>query len=272
MSYDYLVITFLIYSFVGYLSEVTYCSIGKRRLVNRGFLYGPWLPIYGFGGLIVKVVLSPLYDYPIAVFILAMILTSLVEYIGSWWLEKMFDIKLWDYSKKLLNINGRVCLLNSTLFGIMSLFCLYVADPYLDRLINKIPEDVMHILANIIVVVLAVDFTLSVVKMNAFKAALQEAREKAKANEEKFKALVAEGRSELAIEMKARWDEEMEKNREKIRRVSRHIISSFPTATSRSEETKAQLERLKARINESKENLKNKSEKLKESIKGRIDE
>ena len=90
---DRYIISFMIYSFFGYLSEVTYCSIPAKRFVNRGFLYGPYLPIYGFGGLIVVIILSPLHAHPVAVFALAMLLTSILEYFTSWLLEKLFSIK-----------------------------------------------------------------------------------------------------------------------------------------------------------------------------------
>ena len=85
-------LTFVLYAFIGYLCEVVYCSIGQRHLVDRGFLYGPWLPIYGFGGLIVDIFLCPIASHPVLVFLLAVVLTSAVEYVGSWALEKIFSI------------------------------------------------------------------------------------------------------------------------------------------------------------------------------------
>lgn len=262
MDFDSLVITFLVFSFIGYISEVIYCSVGQRHLVNRGFLYGPYLPIYGFGGLVVKICLVPLSDYPVLVFFMGMILTSIIEYIGSWGLEKLFDIKLWDYSKKFLNIKGRVCLLNSTLFGIMGLACVYFAEPRLNAHIDKLPLAVRHYLAEFIILVLAIDTTLSVVKMNAFKNALREAREKAKANEEKIRSLIAEGKNELAAEMKSRMEEEREKSRERIKKASQHFISAFPSATAKSEELRGQLEHLKASLEKAKTEIKAEAEKL----------
>ena len=113
------ILHFFIYSILGYISEVIYCSIPQHRFVNRGFLYGPYLPIYGFGGLIVYVLPAPIKGNIFLLFASAFVLTSCLEYFTSWLLEKCFSVKLWDYSKHFGNINGRVCLLNSTLFGIM---------------------------------------------------------------------------------------------------------------------------------------------------------
>ena len=93
---DTFIVVFFIYSVLGYFCEVVYCSVGQKRFVNRGFLYGPYLPIYGFGSLIVTVLLDPLSKWPVAVFILAFILTSCLEYFTSWLLEKFFSVKLWD--------------------------------------------------------------------------------------------------------------------------------------------------------------------------------
>ena len=193
---------------------------------------------------------------------MGMILTSIVEYIGSWGLEKLFDIKLWDYSKKFLNINGRVCLLNSTLFGIMGLVCVYFAEPRLNSYIAMIPAAAEHYIAEFIILVLAIDTTLSVVKMNAFKNALREAREKAKANEERIKALIADGKNELANELKMKLEEEREKNKERIRKVSGHIIKSFPSATAKSDEIRAQLDRLRSSVEKAKVEIKAEAEKL----------
>lgn len=130
---------FFIYSFGGWICECIYCSIPAKKFINRGFLYGPYCPIYGFGALIVTVLLDGYLNNPVLVFFLGMLLTSLLEYVTSFVMEKLFNKKWWDYSHYKFNINGRVCLLNSALFGIMSLFVIYVLHPEVSDLINLIP-------------------------------------------------------------------------------------------------------------------------------------
>lgn len=130
---------FFIYSFGGWVCECIYCSIPAKKFINRGFLYGPYCPIYGFGALLVTLMLDEYLNNPILVFFLSMLLTSLLEYVTSYLMEKMFQKKWWDYSHYKFNINGRVCLLNSTLFGIMSLFVIYILHPEVSKLINLIP-------------------------------------------------------------------------------------------------------------------------------------
>src|SRR5690606_28058615 len=106
MNFVTVVLLFFIYSFVGYISEVIYCSARERKFVNRGFLYGPLCPIYGFGGLLVVFLLQPFsYSFPL-LFLMAVLVTTILEYVGSWVLETLFDMKWWDYSDYKLNING----------------------------------------------------------------------------------------------------------------------------------------------------------------------
>lgn len=234
MDFDFLVINFLIYSFIGYLCEVAYCSIPQRKLVNRGFLYGPYLPIYGFGALIVIIFLEPVREHWYLVFILGLVLTSTLEYFTSWALEKIFGIKLWDYSAHRININGRVCGLNSTLFGIMGLVGVYICDPFFSPRILEIPVEIRHFLSTFILVVLSVDITVSVMHLAAFKKAMLEVREKVEAISK------LEG-GELVGALEA----ERDRLRERYLRLSRHILSSNPSLSAKSDEIRKELADLK---------------------------
>src|SRR5690554_3661223 len=91
---------FFIYALFGYIVEVIYCSIGEKRVVNRGFLHGPYLPIYGFGALLILICFSSLYDRPLLLFVCSMVATTALEYLTSFILEQLFQSKLWDYSKR----------------------------------------------------------------------------------------------------------------------------------------------------------------------------
>ncbi len=130
---------FVIYAFLGWVCEDLYCGIPKKKFINRGFLYGPYCPIYGVGALLVLYPLLFVKQYPILVFILGVIITSTLEYITSWIMEVLFKTRWWDYSEHFLNINGRVCLLNSTLFGIMSIVVVYIIHPTIEDFVQSIP-------------------------------------------------------------------------------------------------------------------------------------
>ena len=135
---DY-VLYFFAYSFLGWVCECLYCGIPARRFINRGFLEGPYCPIYGWGALIVIFALTPLRDYPPLLFLGAMIFTSVLEYVTSWLMEKLFHSKWWDYSERPFNLNGRICLLNSFLFGVMGLVVMYVVHPFICDVFEQIP-------------------------------------------------------------------------------------------------------------------------------------
>ena len=120
----------LFYSFLGWCGEMIYCSIGQRKLCEkRGFLNGPICPIYGHGALLVLMVLAGRWNSPVATFLVGMVLTSAVEYITSYVMEKLFHMRWWDYSRRRFNLGGRVCLLNSLLFGLACLVLRYGIQP-----------------------------------------------------------------------------------------------------------------------------------------------
>ncbi|MCI9037183.1 MAG: putative ABC transporter permease [Oscillospiraceae bacterium] len=154
----------MVYSFLGWCGEMVYCSLGQRRLCEkRGFLNGLLCPIYGHGALVVLLVLDGGCANPLFTFLLGAILTSLVEYITSYAMEKLFHMRWWDYSQYRFHINGRVCLLNSTLFGLASVFLCHAASPPVSaRLASLFVSGIGVPLALVLLAVYLVDLALSV--------------------------------------------------------------------------------------------------------------
>ena len=126
----------IIYSFLGWVCESIYCSILDRKIVNRGFVNGPFCPIYGFGALIIIFLLKDFKHSVFLTFIFGLIFASILEYITSFLMEILFHSKWWDYSNYRFNIHGRVCLLNSTLFGLLSIFLQFDLHPKVQSFIN----------------------------------------------------------------------------------------------------------------------------------------
>ncbi len=269
---DRYIVLFFIFSILGYISEVIYCSVPARRFVNRGFLYGPYLPIYGSGAMIVLVLLDPVADNPLLVFLFGMVLTSVLEYFTSWALEKLFSVKLWDYSKHRVNINGRVCLLNSTLFGIMGLALEYIVYPPLSDIIDRIPYIAMHYAAYLIAVVMSIDATLSVMKMKSFKDGLERIHRARRRAEEKIRALEGEGKAELASELKARLEQSIAEAAEEFRLRSRHIVLANPSMTARSEEIQHDIAVLSSWVRERRDLRRKYKEDLKAMNREHIDQ
>ena len=131
-----LILYFFLYSFFGWLCECIYCSIPAHTFINRGFLAGPYCPIYGCGALAVLHILDPFgYSIPL-MFVMGIIVTSALEYVTSWGMEVLFHTKWWDYSSYPFNIHGRVCLKNSLLFGCMVLVVYYLIHPAIQEFVH----------------------------------------------------------------------------------------------------------------------------------------
>lgn len=161
MTIPFLFLLFIIYSVIGWISEVVYCSILDHKLVNRGFLHGPLCPVYGFGGLLVIFLLKPYSGNIVYLFIMAVVLASILEYITGWALETIFATKWWDYSRYRFNLHGRICVRNSLMFGLMSVVGVLFVHPFVLSSVGQIPFDVQTVLAFILAVALLIDFALT---------------------------------------------------------------------------------------------------------------
>ena len=137
---------FLIYSITGWLIEVIGGLIQNKKFVNRGFMIGPYCPIYGIGGVLITILLQDYVNNPFVLFCVAIVICGVLEYLTSYIMEKVFKARWWDYSKKKFNINGRVCLETIIPFGLLGCFIMYVSNPFIENLLNKVPQNILNIL------------------------------------------------------------------------------------------------------------------------------
>lgn len=158
----FLLIAFTFYSFLGWILETVYCSLIGKKFVYRGFLVGPVCPIYGFGALAVISILSPLEKYPLLVFFAAIILTSFVEYVTGYLLERMFNKTWWDYSHRKFNLHGRICLSFSLIWGVLSFLLIYLIAPPIAKGISNMSPSIRFLLASIFLIAFAIDITISI--------------------------------------------------------------------------------------------------------------
>ena len=152
---------FIIYSFLGWIYETLYCSLVEGHYVNRGFLYGPLIPIYG--SCIVFAVLL-LYDKRInkvLLFFICAFIASAFEYVTSWWMELLFNKRWWDYSEEFLNINGRVCLGAAIVFGLFGVLILHHLHPLIEKLLNLLPEKIVKMAVRVIMPLFVIDVAVS---------------------------------------------------------------------------------------------------------------
>lgn len=153
---------FIIYSFLGYLLEVVYCSFYSKKLVNRGFLFGPYCPIYGIGAILILLTLNRYYRDPIVVFVFGIIITSSIEYYTSYLLEKFFHNKWWDYSARRYNLNGRICLFNALAFGVGSCLIIYFIHPLVLNFLNNFQLHNLVLFSKILLFIFIIDIICSI--------------------------------------------------------------------------------------------------------------
>ena len=148
---------FMTYSIAGWLMEVICKLIQYKRFINRGFLIGPYCPIYGYGALLITFLLRKYVDDPIVLFVMSVLICGILEYITSYIMEKLFKARWWDYSKRKFNLNGRICLGTIIPFGILGLLIMYIFNPFILEKLENLPEIVLNILSISLFVVYIVD-------------------------------------------------------------------------------------------------------------------
>lgn len=160
-----IIIYFSIYSILGWICECIYCAAIDKVWVNRGFLNGPVCPVYGFGAMFVIFLLGGLKGKYVLLFVSSIILTTVIEYLTAVVLERAFNLKWWDYSNYKFNYKGRICVLNSILFGILSLFLIQVLNPIVVNVVGKFNSNIIDICAITITIILGIDLVITIMSL-----------------------------------------------------------------------------------------------------------
>lgn len=156
-----LVLFFFIFSVIGWCWEVLLYLIKDGAFIKRGALMGPWLPIYGAGGLMILIFLRRLAKRPALLFFCTMALCSILEYMTSWVMELTMGLRYWDYSSFFMNLNGRICLEGALTFAIGGFIFVYIASPFLDNLLAKIQKKQKLAAAAILLLLFSADVVYS---------------------------------------------------------------------------------------------------------------
>lgn len=173
LSWYFILMDFYLYSFFGWIYECSFCSLKEHKLINRGFLIGPLLPLYGFGGTIVYVFLRPLAPHPSLLYLGGMLLATAIEYFTSWGMEKLFHAQWWDYSQDPYNYEGRIALVPSMFWGFLSLLAFDFLQPAVTSIIDRIPQQTGVLLLIIITAVAALDLIYTVITTLNFRSQLE---------------------------------------------------------------------------------------------------
>ena len=206
---------FTIYSFIGWACECVYCSIPAKKFINRGFLNGPFCPVYGVGAVLVIRFLTPVQGSIPALFLLGMLVTSVVEYLTSYLLEKAFHMKWWDYSNMPLNLHGRVCLLNSTEFGILCVVLMRLVHPKVQHLVGELSASWLLGVSIAFAVYFVTDTAFTVYSILALKGKLQQIHEFVEELRDRGEQLKAQVKAQMEESLEEKLDEFFQKDLER---------------------------------------------------------
>ena len=141
--------------------EVGCKLVELKKFINRGFLIGPYCPIYGWGCILIIILLNKYTDDPLVLFIMAIVICSILEYFTSYFMEKLFKARWWDYSRRKFNINGRICLETMIPFGLLGCLIMYFVNPFFVSVYSKIPSNILIIISSVLFTIFLTDNIIS---------------------------------------------------------------------------------------------------------------
>lgn len=233
---------FFLYAFLGWCCEVIFAAARHGRFVNRGFLNGPICPIYGCGLVLVVAMLEPLGGNNWLLFLISAVLTTGIEFIAGFLMERLFHHRWWDYSRMPLNIGGYVCLPFSLIWGAACVLIVRVLHPLTVRLVAWIPHGLGVVLLALFAATFLADLivtVLSIARLNRRLAELDEARKRLR----RVSDALGEGLSDGTIAVKKRLDRSAADVQQRVsdgaaeahRRLGvleRRLLSAFPNMRS----------------------------------------
>lgn len=163
------ILLFFTYSFLGWFMESVGGILDVKKFVNRGFLIGPYCPVYGFGVVLISILLRNYTNDIPALFILSTVICGTLEYATSYFMEKLFNARWWDYSRRRFNINGRICLETLIPFGVAGTTILCIINPFFTKIYMSIPDLARHIVTGILCVLFLIDSIISFTIILSFK-------------------------------------------------------------------------------------------------------
>lgn len=258
---------FFIYAILGWIIETTLVSIEKRKFVNRGFLIGPYCPIYGFGGLAITILLKNYTKDLIVLFLMAVIICGILEYFTSYIMEKIFKARWWDYSAKKYNINGRICLETVVPFGILGCLVMYVLNPITFKYLNMLSNSMLNIISAICFTIFITDNIVSYNVISSFTKTVKTINVgKIKDNTEEITKKVREvliGKSFFNKRLMEAYPNLQAKIKEKARQIAQ---KAKEVKTEMSDKVESMKEKITQSASEIKDNIGDKVEEMQKEI------
>lgn len=229
---------FMVYSVAGWIMEVTCKSFEAKKFINRGFMIGPYCPIYGWGAIFITILLKRYISDWIVLFFMSMITCGILEYLTSYVMEKLFHARWWDYSRRKYNINGRICLETLVPFGLLGLTIMYITNPIILNGLQNIPDNILNVIAIVLFVIFTIDGIVSLKVVSNVRATSTKLNKEAKTmdNTEEITAKVKEILRNKSV-------------------LNRRLINAYPN--------------LQTVLKKKKEVIKRKTDEIKEEIKSK---
>lgn len=152
---------FIIYSILGWIMEVIIVSFQQKKVTDRGFLIGPYCPIYGTGALLITIFLTKYVDDLVALFVMSSIFGAVLEYFTSYIMEKIFKTRWWDYSTHKYNLNGRISLTTTLGFGALGVILIHFLNPFFEKVMGLFPDLALTIVSIVLAVIILTDIIIS---------------------------------------------------------------------------------------------------------------
>lgn len=248
-----IILYFILYSFFGWIMESVLKTVVQKKLVNSGFLYGPFCPIYGFGAIIMFLFLNSFKNNLIILFIIGFFVLSLWEYIVGWLLEKIFHTKYWDYSENKFNIKGRVCIINSLFWGFLGVIFIRYIHPFMQQKIDLVDTNDLLFFTITLSVIILIDFIVSVIKVNNIGINLEKLKNITNTIKEKIEELETKQINKEALQLvikDLKYKQTLIKR--KLLRQTNRLKKAFPTMKSDA------IEKLNEFLKEKRENIRGK--------------
>ncbi|MCD7737698.1 MAG: hypothetical protein LUH58_01465 [Lachnospiraceae bacterium] len=209
---------FYFYCFFGWVFESTYVSLKSHHFVNRGFMHGPFLPLYGTGAIMMLVVSRPFADNLILTYVAGCVGATVLEYLTGAWMEAMFKVRYWDYSDKKFNVKGYICLGSTLTWGLLTILMTRVVHTPVESLALSIPPQILMVLVFVLTVYIVIDLVLSFRDAFALRdvlVKLEKVRQEAAQWQEKLAEAVDVAQEQL-VERKEKYAQDLEQWKEKL--------------------------------------------------------
>lgn len=236
-SFSQILFFFFVYCFFGWIIESTWVSSHQKKFVNRGFMRGPFIPIYGFGAITLLLSSAAILQWPVAVFFAGMVAASILEYFTGAAMEAIFKVRYWDYSDKPFNLNGHICLFTSVCWGLLSIGMNYFVHKPIEKLCFMMSDKVLYYVTGVISIYFIVDLTLS------FKAAfdlrdliiaMDKAKEELRIMQKRLDVMLAYANEGA--------NEQLDKVQDKISAISGNVTEKMDVFGDRLEDLSASVE------------------------------